>query len=193
MVVMAPKDENELQHMLKTAVEHPGPIALRYPRGSGVGVPLEGALQVLPLGKAEILSSGTDVVILAIGSTVASAVEAEKELQSRGISAAVVNSRFAKPLDADLIVKLASDIPLVVTVEENTLPGGFGTAVLECLADAGLTENRIVRLGIPDTFVEHGSQSILRAKYGMDAAGIAKAVKDILKNKVSANIGLASA
>jgi 1-deoxy-D-xylulose-5-phosphate synthase len=181
MVVMAPKDENELRHMLKTALDHPGPVALRYPRGCGIGVPLEDEVCPLPIGKAEVLTTGTDVVILGIGVTVMAALEAKKRLEDEHISVTVVNSRFVKPLDRELIASLARKIPCVVTVEENVIQGGFGSAVLECLSDEGITGNRILRLGIGDTFVEHGSQKILRAKYGLDAAGIAKAVAELVK------------
>ncbi len=181
MVVMAPKDENELRHMLKTALDHPGPVALRYPRGCGVGVPLEDEVCPLPIGKAEVLTTGTDAVILGIGVTVMVAIEAKQLLEDEHISVTVVNSRFVKPLDRELIASLARKIPCVVTVEENVIQGGFGSAVLECLSDEGITGNRILRLGIGDTFVEHGSQKILRAKYGLDAAGIAKAVAELVK------------
>jgi 1-deoxy-D-xylulose-5-phosphate synthase len=181
MVVMAPKDENELRHMLKTALDHPGPVALRYPRGCGIGVPLEDEVCPLPIGKAEVLTTGTDAVILGIGVTVMVAIEAKKRLEDEHISVTVVNSRFVKPLDRELIASLARKIPCVVTVEENVIQGGFGSAVLECLSDEGITGNRILRLGIGDTFVEHGSQKILRAKYGLDAAGIAKAVAELVK------------
>jgi 1-deoxy-D-xylulose-5-phosphate synthase len=182
MVVMAPKDENELRHMLKTALDHPGPVALRYPRGCGIGVPLEDEVCPLPIGKAEVLTTGTDVVILGIGVTVMVAIEAKKRLEDEHISVTVVNSRFVKPLDRELIASLARKIPCVVTVEENVIQGGFGSAVLECLSDEGITGNRILRLGIGDTFVEHGSQKILRAKYGLDAAGIAKAVVELVRS-----------
>ena len=180
MVVMAPKDENELRHMLKTALDHPGPVALRYPRGCGVGVPLEDEVCPLPIGKAEVLTTGTDVVILGIGVTVMAALEAKQRLEDEHISVTVVNSRFVKPLDRELIASLAREIPCVVTVEENVIQGGFGSAVLECLSDEGIAGNRILRLGIGDAFVEHGSQKILRAKYGLDAAGIAKAVVELV-------------
>ncbi len=185
MIVMAPKDENELRHMLKTCLEHSGPIALRYPRGYGVGVPIEDDLHALPIGKAEVMTTGTDVVIFAIGVTVSAALEAREHLEAQNISATVVNSRFIKPLDRDLITSIARDIPRIVTVEENILQGGFGSAVLECLSDQGITGNRISRLGITDTFVEHGSQEILRSKYGIDTAGIVKAVSDMVSNNSS--------
>jgi 1-deoxy-D-xylulose-5-phosphate synthase len=181
MVVMAPKDENELRHMLKTALEHSGPIAFRYPRGYGLGMPLDDEIHSLPIGKAEILKTGSDVGILAIGVTVREAVEASKQLEARNISATVVNSRFVKPLDAELVTRLAREIPFILTVEENVLQGGFGSAVLECLAEGGITACRVVRLGIPDTFVEHGSQKILRSKYGIDAPAIVRAVRNIVE------------
>ena len=180
MVVMAPKDENELRHMLRTALEHPGPIAVRYPRGYGLGVHLDDEIHPLPIGKGEVLTAGNDVAILAVGATVNEAVKAGKQLEAENISATVVNSRFVKPLDTDLIIRLAREMTRILTVEENILEGGFGSAVLECLAEAGVTSCRVARLGIPDTFVEHGSQKILRATYGVDAAGIVKAVKDMV-------------
>lgn len=180
MVVMAPKDENELRHMLGTAVQHPGPIAFRYPRGCGTGVLIEDEIHILPIGKGEVLARGTDVVILGIGVTVAVALEAARQLEGEGISSTVVNCRFVKPLDEGLITELAREIPRIVTVEENVLHGGFGSAVVECLADAGITNIRVVRLGIHDTFVEHGSQGVLRAKYGIDRPAVVKAVKDLL-------------
>lgn len=180
MVVMAPKDENELRHMLATAIEHPGPIALRYPRGCGSGVSMDEEIHTLPVGKGEILSRGSDVLILAIGVTVHKAVAAGKGLEKEGISATVVNSRFVKPIDAELITGLAAKVPFILTVEENVLQGGFGSAVLECLADAGIMRKRIARVGIPDTFVEHGSQKILRTKYGITAEAIANAVREMV-------------
>ncbi len=181
MVVMAPKDEDELQHMLLTGLEHSGPIAFRYPRGCGVGVLMEKNPHTLPIGKAEVLTAGEDVVILAVGVTVMPALEAQERLANEGIASTVVNSRFVKPLDHRLIVSLAQKIPNIVTVEENVLHGGFGSAVLECLADHGVTGNRVLRLGIADTFVEHGPQKTLRAKYGLDADGIFRAVIQMAK------------
>jgi 1-deoxy-D-xylulose-5-phosphate synthase len=182
MVVMAPKDENELRHMLGTAVQHSGPIAFRYPRGYGAGVPIDDEIRTLPIGKGEVLTKGNDVVILAIGVTVASALEAAKQLEDESISATVVNCRFVKPLDDALIIRLAREIPNIVTVEENVLHGGFGSAVVECLMDAGITNSRVVRIGIPDTYVEHGSQKILRSKYGIDTPGVIKAVRDMIRS-----------
>ncbi|MFZ5447495.1 MAG: 1-deoxy-D-xylulose-5-phosphate synthase [Thermodesulfobacteriota bacterium] len=180
LVLMAPKDENELRDMLFTAVEHPGPIAIRYPRGRGVGVAFSSTLSKLPLGKAEVLQEGEDLLIMALGAAVYPALDAAKELDKQGFSATVVNARFVKPLDEHLILSLAAKHGRVLTVEENVLAGGFGSAVLELLADRGLFGITVKRLGIPDVFVEHGTQDILRKKYGLDAHGILKSALDIL-------------
>jgi 1-deoxy-D-xylulose-5-phosphate synthase len=185
MVVMAPKDENELRHMLMTALDHPGPIAFRYPRGCGTGVSMDDEIRTLPIGKGEVLTTGTDVLILAVGVTVTAALEAKEQLEDQNISATVVNSRFVKPLDAELINRLAREIPFILTVEENVLQGGFGSAVLECLADARITASRVVRLGISDTFVQHGSQRVLRSKYGVDTPTIVKTVRDMVHGQHS--------
>ena len=191
MVVMAPKDENELRHMLMTALDHPGPIAFRYPRGCGTGVSTDDEIHTLPIGKGEVLTTGADVLILAVGVTVTAALEAKKQLEDQNVSATVVNSRFVKPIDAELINRLARDIPFILTVEENVLHGGFGSAVLECLADARITASRVVRLGIPDTFVQHGSQRALRSKYGIDTPAIVRAVRDMVHGQHSiADYGL---
>ncbi len=181
LVLMAPKDENELRHMLLTAVEHPGPIALRYPRGRGVGVAFSSTLNKVPIGKAEVLQEGQDLFILALGASVYPALEAARELARQGFSATVVNARFVKPLDEHLILSLAARHGRVLTVEENVVAGGFGSAVLELLADRGLFGVTVKRLGIPDVFVEHGTQDILRQKYGLDAAGIVKSALTILE------------
>ena len=177
MVIMAPKDENELRHMLRTAIEHDGPVAVRYPRGTAVGVSMDPEMETLPIGKAEILKRGGDVVILAIGRSVQEALTASRTLQKEGINAAVVNCRYVKPLDANLLANLSQNIPRIVTVEENVRQGGFGSAVWECLNDQGVNGFHIERVGIGDTFVEHGAPRILRAKYGVDAAAIVKAAK----------------
>ncbi|NDY42143.1 1-deoxy-D-xylulose-5-phosphate synthase [Dissulfurirhabdus thermomarina] len=177
LVIMAPKDENELQHMLYTALNHPGPVAVRYPRGAGVGVSLDWRLEALPVGRGEVLREGNDVAIVAIGSGVAPALEAAEALAAEGIEATVVNARFAKPIDADLVTEAARRTGRVVTVEENALAGGFGTAVLECLADRGLTGVRVRRLGLPDRFVEQGAQATLRRELGIDAEGIRAAAE----------------
>jgi 1-deoxy-D-xylulose-5-phosphate synthase len=180
MVVMSPKDENELRRMLLTAIEYPGPAAVRYPRGSGTGASLDEVLSPLDIGKAEILTRGNDVLILAIGRPVADALEAHALLSEKGIFATVVNCRFVKPLDADLICSLAAKIPYVVTVEENVLQGGFGSAVLECLSDNGVMNYRLARIGIPDIYVAHGPQELLRSKHGIDSHGILTAAQKLL-------------
>jgi len=180
LTVMAPKDENELQHMLKTAVYHGRPISLRYPRGAGYGVPLDQELKRLEIGKGELLQDGSDVSILAIGSTVYPALDAARLLKERGISAAVINARFVKPLDRELILAEAAKTGVLITVEENSLMGGFGSAVLELIADEGLTEVRVKRIGIPDRFIEQGSQAQLRTDLGLDGAGIAATCESFL-------------
>jgi 1-deoxy-D-xylulose-5-phosphate synthase len=181
LVLMAPKDENELRDMLYTAVDHPGPVALRYPRGRGVGVAFSSTLSKVPIGRAEVLQEGEDVLILALGASVQPALQAAQELAQQGYSATVVNARFVKPLDENLILTLAASHGRVLTVEENVLAGGFGSAVLELLADRDLFGVAVKRLGIPDTFVEHGSQDILRQKYGLDAAGILQGALTLLE------------
>jgi 1-deoxy-D-xylulose-5-phosphate synthase len=174
LIIAAPKDENELQHLLYTAVETKHPMAIRYPRGSGVGVKLDKKLHRIPIGKGEIIRQGQDVAILAIGTTVVPALEAARKLAEEGVEATVVNARFAKPLDAELITEVAKGIKRLVTVEENALSGGFGNSVIDLLQQSGISDIRVKAIGIPDEFVEQGSQARLRAKYGLDAEGIAR-------------------
>jgi 1-deoxy-D-xylulose-5-phosphate synthase len=180
MVVMAPADEIELQAMLATALQHDGPIALRYPRGAATGAEPAESIVPLPLGKGVILEEGSDVLILAIGRMVGDALAAHKELTQRGVSATVVNCRYVKPLDHDLICSLAATIPRIITVEENVRHGGFGSAVLETLMDGGISDIRVERIGIDDVFVEHGSQQLLRSLHGLDAQGIVKAAERLM-------------
>jgi len=182
IVVMAPKDENELQRMLKTAVECGGPASIRYPRGSGVGVPLEQEPESIETGKAEIVREGKDVAVIAIGSTVYPSLEAAQKLADENIQVTVVNSRFVKPLDKALLCKLASSFKKIITVEENVLMGGFGSAVLELFEEAGISGVIVKRLGIGDKFVEHATQAQLRKKHGIDAKGIANAVRKIMES-----------
>ena len=184
MVIMAPADENELRSMLATAVQIDGPVALRYPRGAATGIPLENSFKPLTIGKAKILQNGGDLLILAIGRSVNDALEAHITLKKQGISATVVNCRFVKPLDSELICTLAQKIPRIITVEENVRNGGFGSAVLEALSDAGIAGVQVERIGVADTFVEHGPQQLLRSLYGIDAAAIVKAAERLM-NKVS--------
>jgi 1-deoxy-D-xylulose-5-phosphate synthase len=182
MVVMAPKDENELRHMLATAMVHNGPISLRYPRGNGTGVELDRALTILPIGKGEILSRGDDLLILAVGSTVSEAICAAALLEeNHGVRATVVNARFIKPLDTELILCLARAIRRIITIEENTVQGGFGSAVLELLSDHEVNSAVVKRMGIKDHFVEHGPQDTLRRKYQLDASAIINTALSMIK------------
>ncbi|MEW6079807.1 MAG: 1-deoxy-D-xylulose-5-phosphate synthase [Thermodesulfobacteriota bacterium] len=185
MIVMAPADENELRRMLLTAVQHDGPAAVRYPRGRGPGAVIQPSIAPLPVGRGEVLQSGGDVLILAVGSTVCQALTAAGRLTEKGISATVVNCRFIKPLDTELICTLAEKIPRVVTVEESLLVGGFSSAVLEALNDAGTSGVSVRRLGIRDTFVEHGSQSELRSLYRIDADAVMAAALDLISSHES--------
>jgi 1-deoxy-D-xylulose-5-phosphate synthase len=185
LVVMSPKDENELQHMLRTAVSCGRPASLRYPRGNGWCGFLDEEAKEIPIGKAEVLRQGKDLILLAVGSTVKAAMEAASRLQKQGIDSAVVNARFIKPLDGELIGSLVSECRRLITVEENALQGGFGSAVLELLAEKGITGVQVRRLGIPDVFVEHGPQDFLRNKYGIDAEGIVRAAEELLKVRSS--------
>jgi len=183
LVIMAPKDENELQHMLRTALSYECPVAIRYPRGSGYGVNLDDELRILEPGKAEILRQGRDVAVLAIGVTVYPALEAAERLKEEGIDACVVNCRFIKPLDRNMVCDVAKAHKKIITVEENVIAGGFGSAVLEALSEGGVADVSVRRLGVNDVFVEHGSQGIIRKKYGLDAEGIAAAVREMVGDR----------
>jgi 1-deoxy-D-xylulose-5-phosphate synthase len=180
MTVMAPGDENELRRMLLTAIQHGGPVAIRYPRGAAAGVQLSEKILPVPIGEAQQLTSGPDALILAIGRPVTDAVTAQQRLAAAGISVTVVNCRFVKPLDRNLITSLVRQIPNVVTVEENVLQGGFGSAVIEILSDAGIHTGRLIRMGIPDEFVTHGRPDQLRSQYGLNAEGIESTVRKLL-------------
>jgi 1-deoxy-D-xylulose-5-phosphate synthase len=182
LVLMAPKDENELRHMLRTAIEYPGPAALRYPRGNGLGVPLDADIRALEIGRGELLRDGGDLAIVALGSRVAPALEAAGQLAKEGIEAAVFNARFAKPLDLPAIAELATRCGALVTVEEHALAGGFGSAVLEALAGQGIqVPTRL--LAVPDELVEHGNPTAQLARFGLDAAGIAAAGRALLAGR----------
>jgi len=167
MIIMAPKDENELRHMLFTALASQGPIALRYPRGKGVGVPMDKEYRKIPIGEAEILIEGNDLIIFALGNTVHPSVKAAEELHREGFSVGVINCRFVKPLDPRL-PDMAARTGRILIVEENTLHGGFGSAVLEAISDRGLSPVTVRRLGIPDSFIEHGPLDLLREQCGID-------------------------
>jgi 1-deoxy-D-xylulose-5-phosphate synthase len=183
MVLMAPMDENELRRILLTAIQYEdGPIAFRYPRGSGYGVPLDDTISPLEIGKADVLREGGDALLLAIGSTVHPAVQAAALLEAEGIGVTVVNSRFVVPLDEELIGDLAARHRFIVTVEENVITGGFGSAVLEFLHATGNTPPRVHRLGVPAHFVEHSPQVVLRKQYHLDAEGIAQEIRTVLNH-----------
>jgi 1-deoxy-D-xylulose-5-phosphate synthase len=180
MTLMAPKDENELRHMLYTALQLPGPVGIRYPRGKGLGVPMDKGYKTLPIGESEILRQGKDLLILALGRTVNPSLEAASHLEKEGCLACVVNCRFVKPLDRQL-GKLAGSIGRVMVVEENIRQGGFGGAVLEMFSDMGVGNVRTKRIGLPDKFVEHGPSAFLREKYGLDSSGILKEARDLCR------------
>jgi 1-deoxy-D-xylulose-5-phosphate synthase len=183
IIVMVPKDEIEFQHMIKTATECPMPVAFRYPRGKGMGVRREVSLQSIDIGKGEVLREGQDILIIAIGSTVYPSLRAAERLADVGIQAAVINSRFLKPLDGTLLCDWAKRTGKVLTVEENVLQGGFGSAVLELFQERGIFSIQVKRLGIPDIFVEHGPQTLLREKYGIDEKGIFKGVMEMFEEE----------
>jgi 1-deoxy-D-xylulose-5-phosphate synthase len=176
IVVMAPKDENELRHMLHTALSVDGPAALRYPRGNGIGVPMDPEFKRLEIGKAEILREGNDLAILALGSMVYPCVEAAEQLDAVGLHATVINARFAKPLDDELICCLAAEKQFLVTAEEGTEAGGFGALVAALLQDRKIPTS-ILRIAVPDRVIPHGAPNLLHAKYGLDADGIVEKVK----------------
>lgn len=182
IVVMAPKDEAEMRDMLFTMIEHQGPAAMRYPRGNGVGAPIDVEPQLLEIGKGEILRDGGEIAIVAYGSMVHPSLQAAAHLAKENIETTVVNARFVKPLDAQLILALAKTKRLIVTVEEAYLAGGFGSAVMELLEENGLQDKvRIVRMGIPDRLITHGDPKLLLAKYGLDADGIYGRVKESIE------------
>lgn len=184
MTIMAPKDENELQHMLKTALDFDGPVSVRYPRGSGVGVALDTQWQDLPIGKAEVLRTGKDVCFWAIGSMVQTALDAAELLEAQGISAGVVNMRFAKPLDVELLREHAQSYGKIITLEEGVLAGGVGSAILEELNENKLLEQREVRcFGIPDEFVMHGDKKLLFRDLGLDTPTIAAKAAAFVKGE----------
>lgn len=183
IVLMAPKDEAEMRDMLLTSVEHPGPAALRYPRGNGYGVDISAKPKVLEIGKGETLRKGGDVTLLAYGSMVNPALEAAEQLKQKGIEATVVNARFVKPLDKELILKSAAETPLMVTIEEAYLAGGFGSAVMELLESKNVQDDvKVVRMGVDDEIVTHGDAKRLLAEYGLNADGIAERTISALKD-----------
>jgi 1-deoxy-D-xylulose-5-phosphate synthase len=181
IVIMAPKDENELGHMLKTAIDYTGPISLRYPRGEGWGVPIDEELKSLEIGRAELLRPGKDIAIVGIGHTVIPSLRAAEDLANLGIDAAVVNARFVKPLDKALLGEVLARIPNLITVEDHVVAGGFGSTVLEFLAEEGLSHIRVRRLGVPDRFIPHGTQEELRKLCGFDQDAITQAALQMVR------------
>ena len=183
VVIMAPKDENELRHMLYTATCYDGPISFRYPRGSGLGVPFDEELLQLPIGKAEVLKEGQDITLLAIGSMVSvSEIISAKLLTEYGVKCTVINARFVKPLDKETIVKYCKQTKLLVTLEEHSLHGGFGSAVLELLSNINLYKDTL-RIGLEDEFTAHGDIKELKKEYGLDADSVVKKIMDKYKQK----------
>jgi 1-deoxy-D-xylulose-5-phosphate synthase len=183
IVLMAPRDEAMLVHMLHTALDHAGPSALRYPRGEAVGVPLPSVPLVIPIGTGEILREAPDgertgrVALLGYGSGVGKALEAAAGLEQAGIPASVADARFAKPIDSGLVAQLAAEHELLVTIEEGVLQGGFGSAVWETLNEAGGAPTRILRVGVPDRYVTHGSPALLHEEIGFTAERIVERVR----------------
>ncbi len=178
-IIMAPKDENELQHMLYSATKYSLPVAIRYPRGTGEGVSLDWQFQEIPLGKGELLKEGKDALIIAIGNPVWSAFRVSNALEKEGFKVGVINARFLKPLDEELILEQARKVPLVITIEENSLYGGLGSAVAELLLENGLSV-KFKRIALPDKFVEHGDLKTLRELYGLSEKAVYDEVKSLL-------------
>jgi 1-deoxy-D-xylulose-5-phosphate synthase len=180
MVVMSTNDESELRDMLYTAVMYwKGPIALRYPRGSGAGVPLKENFDLLPVGRGETVRSGHDIALLTVGAMVSHSVKAAELLEKMEISAEVVNMRFVKPLDGELLDQIASRFPQVMTVEDNVVTGGFGSAVAEYYASRNISVHLKIH-GIPDRFVDHGTPSELQKHLALDPVGIAETAREFL-------------
>ena len=185
IVIMMPKDENELQHMIHTAVQYnDGPVAVRYSKSAGVGVPMDDELKLLPIGKAEEVRPGKDVAILALGPMVQTSLEAAEQLKEKGIDARVINARFAKPLDTGLLDQLADENIPLITVEEAAVIGGFGSAVLEYYQQKEIEMPKVKILGVPDIYVEHGSIDDQRREVGLTPEGIADTVNRFLSQKI---------
>ncbi|MFZ5861552.1 MAG: 1-deoxy-D-xylulose-5-phosphate synthase [Nitrospirota bacterium] len=182
MVVMAPKDENELRHMLLTGLLHEGPCAIRYPRGESEGVSPDPTIVPLPIGRGEIVREGDDVALVAIGAMVPVALKAAELLRDRGVAATVVNARFVKPLDRELLLDVADRVRRIVTIEDHALMGGFGSAVLELFEEADARGVEVRRIGLPDAFIEHGAQKLLRQQHRLDPEGVANRVAAFLKS-----------
>ncbi len=191
MLVMAPRDENELRRMLRAAILHPGPAALRFPRGSAPGAPIESPIRPLALGEGEKLRDGDDVALIAVGATVATALQAAEELARDGIAASVLDARFVKPLDADGILAAARHTRALITLEEHVEGGGFGEAVTSLVAreaarDAGWTPPATRILALPDRVIEHGIPRQQLAAFGLDAPGVARTARGLLQSRAAA-------
>jgi 1-deoxy-D-xylulose-5-phosphate synthase len=182
MVVISPKDENELKQMLYSAYSYERPVAIRYPRGEAQGVPIDEDFKEIPIGKWEILKEGEDIAIIACGNQVYPSLSAASELEEEGILCTVINGRFIKPMDREMLSALSKHAKKILTVEENAIMGGFGSGVLEILSEEGIAVP-VKNIGIPDTFLSHGSQSMLRKSLGLDKEGIKKAVRQWLKRE----------
>ncbi|MBF0450233.1 MAG: 1-deoxy-D-xylulose-5-phosphate synthase [Candidatus Magnetomorum sp.] len=183
MVVMAPKDENELRHMLYTAIQHDGPIALRYPRGKGQGGPTDDPFIPIPIGQPQLLAHGQDILILAIGHTVHEAIIARKQLLEHKIDPTIVNCRFVKPLDPEMLLPLIEKHSNIITIEDNSREGGFGSAILEFLSDHDAPPIKCRRIGLPDQFIPHGSQEQLKNKFGITASHIVACALQMILGK----------
>ncbi len=192
MVIMAPKDENELRHMLKTAIYHPGPAALRYPRGASLGIPVDPEIKELEIGKGEVLREGTDIVLIAYGHMVYPAMEVAQMLEKDGVSVGVINARFVKPLDADLITRYARASRCVVTLEEHSVQGGFGSAVLEALHENILHPVAVKCIGVGDRVVEHGAPKLLRRDLKLDLEGIFDTMQKFYKEVIAESASVAT-
>ena len=188
VVLMAPRDEAQLVHMLRTAIEHRGPVALRYPRGAAIGVPLPDVAEIIPIGTGETLRPGERVALLGYGFGTKVALDAANALAEQGVSATVADARFAKPLDTELINRLAADHELLVTIEDNVAMGGFGSGVLEHLEDTigpGSDRARVLRVGLPDRYVTHGKPALLHEEVGLTGAAVAERVLTALRARES--------
>jgi len=184
LIIMAPSDEEELADMVATALSLGRPCAIRYPRAKGLGIALKKEPALLTPGRGRMLAEGDDLLIAAVGSMTAPALEAANILKAEGVSAGVLDARFIKPLDRDLFLQKAGATGKVLTVEEGILAGGFGSAVLELFADEGLFEVRTARMGIPDAFVEHGTRSELLADLGLTPEGIARSARSLVEEEI---------
>jgi len=186
MVVMAPKDENELRHMLKTSVYHPGPSSLRYPRGNGLGVEMDEEIKQIEIGKGEVIKDGKDLAIIAFGSMVDPSMKTAAMLEDSGLSVAVINARFAKPIDKNLIMEYAKKTGCIVTTEEHSVQGGFGSAVLEALQD--FDEHIPLKtkcIGVPDIVVEHGAPGIIKKDLKLDPEGMFETICSFINVTIS--------